>query len=133
MADAGRPTKFTPEVRDKIVDVLRRGNYRVVAADYAGVGIRTLNLWMKAGREDPDSEFGVFLRACLEAERLAEIEMVDVVRNAGAIDYKAAAWYLGRKQPERWGDRAYRELRHKGDANAPLRIEIITLDKEPEE
>lgn len=120
-------------MRDKIVDVLRRGNYRVVAADVAGVGLRTFNTWIKAGEDDPDSEFGVFRRACIEAERLAEIEMVDVIRNAAAIDHKAAAWYLGRKQPARWGDKAVRELRHQGDANAPLRIEIVTLDKEPEE
>ena len=34
---AGRPTKLTPDVQEKIVQAIRAGNYIETAAAYAGV------------------------------------------------------------------------------------------------
>lgn len=47
----GRRSKLTPEVSKRLNTALRAGNYLEVAARYAGVGLATLMLWMKRGRE----------------------------------------------------------------------------------
>jgi len=41
-----RPTKLNPEARECILDALRDGNRRVIAARLAGVGESTFHSWM---------------------------------------------------------------------------------------
>jgi transposase len=72
---AGRPSKLTPEVETRFIAALRTGAYRAVAASWCGIGERTVRDWMRAGREEPDSEFGTFRRKVIEAEAAAEIEV----------------------------------------------------------
>jgi hypothetical protein len=99
----GRPSKLTPAVRDRLLQALRAGNFRKPAAFYAGIGMRTLQEWMRAGLEQPAGAFGEFRASVLEAERGAEIVMVANIASAAKKDWKAAAWWLERKANERWG------------------------------
>jgi transposase len=46
----GRRSLLTPELQDKIVRVVKAGNYLKVAAQYNGVGESTLRLWLQRGR-----------------------------------------------------------------------------------
>ena len=48
-ATLGRPSKFTPETRKKILWALRLGNYRKTAAEYAGISERTICDWLYKG------------------------------------------------------------------------------------
>lgn len=98
----GRPTKLTEQVQAKVVEAIRVGNFREVAADHAGIGRRTFFTWMKQGEEDPDSDHGRFRQAVLEAESHAEMVAVGFVRRAMASDWRAAAWYAERKHRDRW-------------------------------
>jgi hypothetical protein len=100
---AGRPTVVTPEVRRKVLLAVRAGNYREVAAQYAGISYSALRAYLK--RKD-DPEAGQFLAAVLEAESAVEIELVGAVKKMAAGDLKAATWYLARKFPKRWADKA---------------------------
>lgn len=111
-----RPTKLTQELQDKIVDVIRAGNYIETAASFAGLSKNTLYDWMKRGarereridntgkkmlkKEQPFVEFSDAIE-----KALAEAEMRDVLRigEASKSDWKAAAWRLERKFPQRWG------------------------------
>ena len=99
----GRPTTLTPDVREKILTAIRAGNYRHVAARWAGVSPRTLQHWCKLGRDAKRGVMEEFLRALLKAEQDAEILMVGLVFKAAASDAKYAEWWLERKFPERWG------------------------------
>ena len=45
----GRPTKLTPEVRQKICDAVRAGNYLDTAAEFGGVDRSTLHRWLRRG------------------------------------------------------------------------------------
>lgn len=101
----GRPTKFTDEARRKIIWALRLGNYRKTAAEYAGVSERTLCDWLARG-EDGNSEYAAFLDEVLEAEQAAEVRALGVIQQAAGRDWKAAAWFLERKFPERYCTRA---------------------------
>lgn len=103
MGKPGRPTKLTPEVEEKILRALRGGNFREVAAAYAGVAKRTFLDWMKAGKDNPDSRMGEFRARVVEAEKGAELHAVATIIKAGGKDHRAMEWFLERKFPERWG------------------------------
>ena len=103
MAKAGRPTKLTPEVQDKICAALRGGNWRKVAARWAGIGERTFERWMKQGGEESKGPLADFVVRVIEAEEAAEIRMVALVMTAAAKDPRHAEWWLERKHPDRWG------------------------------
>ncbi len=102
----GRPSKFTPEVRQKILWALRLGNYRRPAAEYAGISERTLGDWLMRGRDAESGPYADFYAEVLEAERAAEVRALGVIQQAAKRDWKAAAWFLERKHPERFCTRA---------------------------
>jgi transposase len=99
----GRPTTLTPSVRENILTAIRAGNYRDVAAEWAGVSVYTLRGWCQRDKRDEEGPFHEFWLALLEAEKSAEILMVGLVVQAARDDAKYAEWYLERKFPERWG------------------------------
>jgi hypothetical protein len=110
----GQPTKLTPEVHAKIVQVVSAGNYLKTAAQFAGVGNSTLMLWLQRGRAaaalaetgqeipEPEIRYLEFLEAVTQAETVAEVTAVTHWRRAFAEDWRAARDYLGRKRPEQW-------------------------------
>ena len=102
---AGRPTKLTPELQEKIVTAVRGGNYIETAAAYAGVSKDTLYAWLKRGARatHPNSPYRRFSDAIEKA--LAEAEMRDVliIGKAAEEQWQAAAWRLERKFADRWG------------------------------
>jgi len=107
MADTGRPTALTPEVRDKVVMALSIGNYRKDAAGFAGVDPRTLHRWLAKGRSDPGGEYGGFARDVAEAEGRAKIAALGCVQKAARDgDWRAAAWLLERKHPAEFSDKS---------------------------
>ena len=99
----GRPTALTADLRELICTAIREGNYREVAAEFAGVPKRTFRHWLARGRREPETVYGQLLHAVIEAERAAEIKMLEHVFRAAASDPKHAQWFLERKFPERWG------------------------------
>ena len=115
----GRPTKFTAEVRKKVLWALRLGNYRKTAAEYAGISERTLCVWVARGEQGEAGEYREFLDQVLEAEQTAEVRALGVIHQAATKDWKAAAWFLERKFPERYCVRAavYLEKRLPTDAD----------------
>ena len=48
----GRPSKFTPEVRELIILSIRTGNYIETAAAVAGISKETFYSWMHKGEAD---------------------------------------------------------------------------------
>lgn len=120
-----RPTKFTPEVREKVVTALRGGNYRKVAAEYAGITYTTLRNWLLLA-EDPHAppEYVQFLEDVTKAEADAEIVDIARIRQASADgSWQAAAWIRERKNPERWGKKDQATLAVTGADGGPLSIQ----------
>lgn len=92
--ERGRPSPYE-EKKDLILQVIREGNYQVTAAKVAGIHPDTLIEWKK---KYPD-----FSDAIKAAEAEAEISALQMVRAHSAGNWQAAAWYLERKFPERFG------------------------------
>lgn len=130
MAERGRPTLFTEEVRRKIIKAVRAGNYSYVAAAAAGINRRTFEMWMRQGRKEKEGEYANFFRMVTEAENHAEQEAVAGIRKAADIDPKQWQFWLERKCPERWGRDTYqiKKMQQEIDKiNAELKYAISTI------
>lgn len=113
------PTQFTPEVRERILAALRQGNYMETACTYAGVSAPTVRKWVVKGmKPNAPAEFAEFARDVAEAQASIEVRHVQTISRTalGVIDpqsgiylltpdWHAAAWFIERKYPERWGKR----------------------------
>jgi len=76
-----RPTKFTKERADRIIDLVKRGNFKTTAARAAKVDTKTLDRWIAAGRAGKNKALREFCLALDEAEALAEVDGNDVWRD----------------------------------------------------
>lgn len=106
---AGHPIhpRLTGAVAEVIVQIVRGGAYLKTAAQFAGVHRDTIRRWRKRGETDlqdnVESPYAAFARALARAEAQAEATRVLRIQAAGEKDWRADAWYLERRFPERWG------------------------------
>ena len=91
----GRPTKFTTERQERILRSIRAGNYVETAALAAGIGKSTFYDWL--------DRFPDFADAVQKARAEAEARYVAVIEQATETSWQAAAWWLERTAPNRWG------------------------------
>jgi hypothetical protein len=98
----GRPTLLDDAVADKLVTMLRAGNYVAVAANAAGISEATLRDWMTRGRagEEP---YATLAERVERARSEGEVRNVATIAKAATERWDAAAWLLERQYPERWG------------------------------
>lgn len=118
----GRPTKLTNEVQEKILQAIRGGNYREVAARWAGIDPVTLTRWMRRGEQGRRGPYVQFCQAVLEAEQQAELRAVALIMKGAASDPNHAKWWLERKFHERWGRRERTE--HTGADGGPVAVKV---------
>lgn len=101
-----RPTKLTSEAEQLILKALRAGNYRATAARLAGIHPATFHRWIERG--DPngtnriDQPYRDFAAKVDKAIAEAEAREVTQISRAAEQDWRAAAWRLSRRHPERW-------------------------------
>lgn len=95
---------FTDETREKILNALRAGNYRVAACKFAGISEETFRRWMNAGKAG-EPGYVDFVAQVKQAEAQAEASLVATIRKAAGDHWQAAAWLLERKYTTRWGRR----------------------------
>jgi hypothetical protein len=117
VSQGGRPTKLTATVQDTICEALRRGCYYETAAALAGISIRTLRNWLRAGARARDDEahgrvldpyerlLAEFLVACRQAEAEMEHTALGEISRHGEKEWTAHAWRLERRWPEKYGRR----------------------------
>ena len=119
----GRPTKLNAEVQEKIVSLVRAGNYPEVAAQAAGITGKTYYEWMKRGEDEP-GPFREFREAVKEAQAAAESHAVTIIRKA-ALDgsWQAAAWFLERSKAERW--RRKEDVELTGKDGGPVKSQVL--------
>ena len=89
----GRPTKFTPAMRKRILRCLTGGMPISLAASAAGTCYQSIVTW-RAANPEFDSAISEAIALGIE-KRLAVIEMAN-----DESDWRAAAWLLEHCQPE---------------------------------
>ena len=101
---AGRPSKLTQAVRDRIVLAIRGGNTYKASAEYGGVSYMTFNRWMEAGELQRRGQYRDFRDEVMRARNDVEVAQVATIRKAAQEgDWHAAAWWLERRNPDEWG------------------------------
>jgi hypothetical protein len=90
----GRPSKYTPDRIKKIIDGIKKGNYKGVAARAAGVDPSTLSEW--------ENKYPEFSNQVKEAEASGETDLIDIIKSAARRNWTAAAWLLERRWPDKW-------------------------------
>lgn len=117
-----QPHADYPTRLDALVAALRSGNYLNTASTYAGVGYETVranlrdaeNAEARLGEFDGDAEAAKltpndlrkigFSAAIKEARATSEVHAVGLIRKAAEDgSWQAAAWYLERSMPAKWG------------------------------
>lgn len=123
-----RPTKLTPHIQAKVVLAIRGGNYAEIAARLAGIDEATYYRWMARGKAEEDRlaerssrkmreterPFCEFRKAVMEADAAAEAQAAAAIMVAGKKDWKAHAWLLERRHPDRWRRRTDAIVHHEG-------------------
>lgn len=129
-----RPSKLTPEVLSTVSSYLAVGSTLEVAASAAGVGTRTLERWLQRARElvdrveqhrrveSRDRVYLELMEAITTREAEAEVKaLATIQKSALGGDWRAAAWYLEKRHPDKYGVRRRPVGRPLGAGSAPDR------------
>jgi hypothetical protein len=99
---AGRPSKLTPERRDDLTLMLAHGVPTNIAAAATDVSPRSVRRWLAEG--DLRERIAEIRSARRTGDGAAsEARMVVLLLKASEHDWRASAWWLERRWPERWG------------------------------
>jgi hypothetical protein len=115
MAKRGRKTKLTPEIERKLTSAIAAGNYHEVACSLAGISTSTFYSWMKKGEQAKSGQFLDFREAIKKAEAIAEAKRIQMITEASETNWQAAAWYLERRYPDRWGKQNKHDVNMNGE------------------
>lgn len=123
----GRPSKFTRDRVQRILDALAQGNHRRHAATAGGVCESVFMEWMARGREAApgDEAYADFAESVEEAEAAFAATQMRHVTKAAPKDWKAAAFLLERRFPADFGKAV--AVKHSGEvATPPNPVEAYT-------
>jgi hypothetical protein len=102
----GRHDGLTPEVAARVVQALRLGAHRGVAAETAGISRTTLWRWLERGETESEGRFRDLFESVRRAEADAELLLLGLVHRAAQTHAWAATWILSHRYPENWGRHA---------------------------
>jgi transposase len=125
---AGRkPYRWTPEVEERLINALRAGNYIETAAAHAGISKVTLYERLKRGARAATGADHDFSQAVEKALADAEVLDVALIARAAKENWKAAAWRLQHRFPDRWGQKVQAEVT--GAGGGPLTVRVVYDDQ----
>lgn len=100
----GRPSKLTEATVTKLEQAIALGATYEDACRYAGINYETFRRWMRRGERASRGEFRAFVERIRDAEARATIGwLAKIEQAANNGSWKAAAWKLERRYPERYG------------------------------
>ena len=99
-----RPTKFTLETRQRIVQAIELGATYELAAAYGGISYDSLRDWLKRGEKSKDGDYLQFFEDVKRAEGKAAVTWLAKIEKAASEgNWQAAAWKLERRYPRQYG------------------------------
>ena len=111
----GRPSKLTPEVKKRLIDAIKAGNYYEPACKFAGIDYSTFRKWMQKGEQAKSGQYFEFFEEVTRAEAEAEARMVAQWQSQIPQEWRAARDFLARRYPERWAQKDKIDLEHSGE------------------
>ena len=138
----GRPSKATDEVFQKITDAVKAGVWIEQAAHLAAIHPSTLYEWVSKGERaremeeltgepmsEQDLRLAEFSESLKRARAEAEARNITLIQKAAQDGtWQAAAWYLERSAPHRWGRRDRMEIT--GKEGGSIEVSVSSADLE---
>jgi hypothetical protein len=120
----GAPTKFNQDRAERLLQAVRAGNYLTVACKFAEIDYSTLRRWLlKADDLDAPEEYREFKRSLEMARGSSEVAALAKIQKAASEGHwQAAAWFLERSAPDRWGRRDRSQVEIMGEGGGPVRV-----------
>lgn len=124
-----RKSKLTPQLQEKIVSLISAGNYIRTACVAVGIDEDTYFRWLKRAKKG-EKPYTDFAEAIKKAEAAAEVLYLNRIRKAADDGtWVAAAWFLERKYPTRWGRKD--ELAVGGQEGKPIKVKLVWGEETP--
>lgn len=102
-----RPSKYTAQTVERIIEAIAKGASLKLAAAYGGISYDALNEWMHRNRQ--------FRQQIESAEAHAAARWLDHIELAAQEGaWQAAAWKLERRYPDDYGRRERQDVHHSG-------------------
>ncbi|MFM6206407.1 MAG: hypothetical protein ACKPEN_16585 [Planktothrix sp.] len=103
----GRPSKLTPEIENKLIKFITLGVPLESASNAIGLDYTTVREWLQRGEgrhptRGKTAQFEAFADRYQQAVGQCEARLVAKIQSAADKDWKAAAWLLARRHPDRW-------------------------------
>lgn len=124
MSKRGAKGKYSKEIHDKIIELIRAGNYAVTASGAVGICEDTYYRWIK---EKPD-----FSEDIKKAKSECIARNVMTIQKASQKTWQAAAWWLERTNFELFGRKDNVDITTKGE-KLPINIIINPIKSDNEE
>jgi hypothetical protein len=119
-ATRGRPLLLTPELQRRLCGSVRTGVPMSTSCQLVGVDYSTVRRWLGLGKKENEGVFHDFYLAFTRAKAVAERRLVKTIVTAGPEDWKAAAWLLERRHPDKYGKTTRTEI--SGPKGKPIQI-----------
>lgn len=120
------PVKVTPEVREIICNMLRKGHFLVTALARAGVSRNALRIWRERAAQD-EEPYASFMAEIEKAKAEGEDLHVSNLVRAGETDWRASQFLLKQRWAKRWGEK---ETKVKLSGSVDIRQDLAdVLDK----
>lgn len=117
-----RKLRISEDLIEKIAKYISEGNYVEVACAASGIGKTTYYRWFDIGEKSKSGIYREFRNAIKKAEADAETKYTGVIKDAANTgQWTAAAWWLERRYPERWGKREKLQV----DANLTTWVDFV--------
>ncbi len=97
------PLRLTPDIQRFIIERLYQGHTRIAVCRVARLDERVVSGWITQGLKDKSGIYHDFAIACDKAVGDSEIQILRQIRESGKKDWRALAWIMERRWPERWG------------------------------
>jgi len=108
----GRPSKLTLELQAEMIVLLKAGNFKETSCETVGINKSTFYDWMKKGKKSnhPKNKYKKFQEAVEQAMAWSEARNVALITKHSEENWRAAAWMLSRKHPDKWGKKKYEDF-----------------------
>ncbi|MFM6398798.1 hypothetical protein, partial [Planktothrix sp.] len=105
----GRPSKLTPAIKSKLLSMIRIGVPLESACKCCNLDYSTVKEWIQRGKGTHSSrgktpEFSAFADSYEQAIGECEANLIARIQQSASHDWKAAAWLLSRRHPQRWAE-----------------------------
>lgn len=125
---ANRPTKFTSDTVDRLLDGIRKGLPIHLACSAAGIDDSRYYEWQNGKfprGADPELK-RKFRDELTRARDEAAYRSITLINDAATEDWKAAAWILERRYPKEFGRQS---LEITGSEGGPIQVEAATMQR----